>query len=372
MSVYYNENDPFAASWLRELIKSNLIAKGDVDERSIKEVQPADLKDYTQCHFFAGIGVWSYSLRNAGWPDDKAAWTGSCPCQPFSAAGKKGGFDDARHLWPDWFRLISECRPDTIFGEQVASKDGLAWFDLVSTDLEGKGYAVGAVDFCAAGVGAPHIRQRLYFVADTVCSRTRYPSRQSVGTQTAIDSENGSVSGERLRVGVEGSSSELAVADGGNPGAKGLQRSGEYGQQPKDGRVGGALDYAANSRQQRTREHGSRPPLLATRFEQPSATGRELGDTDDTGSQGRGLSGTTEGGNSSSERVARSAGATNGFWSTCDWLPCIDGKARPVEPGTFPLAHGIANRVGLLRGYGNSLVAPQAQAFIESFMEIKK
>src|SRR5690242_446719 len=165
MPEYYNENDRFAAAWLRELIKAGHIAPGEVDERSIQEVRPEDLQGFTQCHFFAGIGGWSYALRLAGWPDDRPVWTGSCPCQPFSSAGKRGGFSDDRHLWPDWVRLIRECRPPVIFGEQVASPDGLAWLDLVSADLEGAGYAVGAADLCAAGVGAPHIRQRLYFVA---------------------------------------------------------------------------------------------------------------------------------------------------------------------------------------------------------------
>ena len=269
MTVYYNENDPFAAAWLRELIKENMIAQGDVDERSIKEVKTDDLKNYTQCHFFAGIGVWSYSLRNAGYPDDRRVWTGSCPCQPFSAAGQRGGFDDKRHLWPDWFRLIRESKPDTIFGEQVASKDGLGWFDLVSTDLEGQGYAVGAADLCAAGVGAPHIRQRLYFVAHTEHAERR--------TECKEDSDS-------------------------------YGRNGFRGRGYSD-----SLDNSADSR--------------------PN-------------------------------------GVVGGFWSDCDWLACIDGKARPVEPGTFPLAHGITNRVGLLRGYSNSLVAPQAQAFIEAYLEV--
>ena len=164
MTAYYNEIDPKAAAWLRELIKRGLIADGDVDETDIRDVDPARLGGYAQCHFFAGIGGWSYALRLAGWPDDRPVWTGSCPCQPFSAAGRRAGQADERHLWPHWHHLISVCRPSVVFGEQVASKDGLGWLDLVCADLEGSGYAVGAADLCAAGVGAPHIRQRLWFV----------------------------------------------------------------------------------------------------------------------------------------------------------------------------------------------------------------
>lgn len=165
MTAYYNEIDPYAAAWLRNLIAAGHIAPGDVDDRSILDVRPYDLRNYTQCHFFAGIGGWSHALRLAGWPDDRPVWTGSCPCQPFSAAGKGKGADDERHLWPAWFNLIRECRPDTIFGEQVAAAVGHGWLDLVSSDLEGQGYAVGACVLGAHSVGAPHIRQRLWFVA---------------------------------------------------------------------------------------------------------------------------------------------------------------------------------------------------------------
>jgi DNA (cytosine-5)-methyltransferase 1 len=130
MRAYYNEIDPYAAQWLRNLIDAGHIAPGDVDERSIVDVQPDDLRGYTQCHFFAGIGGWSLALRLAGWPDDdRPVWTGSCPCQPFSAAGAQRGSDDERHLWPAFFRLIGERRPAVVFGEQVAGAAGLAWLD---------------------------------------------------------------------------------------------------------------------------------------------------------------------------------------------------------------------------------------------------
>lgn len=168
--AYYNEFDPYAAQWLRNLVAAGHIAPGDVDERSIEDVKPGDVTGYTQCHFFAGIGVWSYALRRAGWSDGRPVWTGSCPCQPFSQAGQGNGFADERHLWPAWFHLISQCQPGVVFGEQVASRDGLAWLDLVLSDLEAAGYARGAVDLCAAGVGAPHIRQRLWIYANPLAN----------------------------------------------------------------------------------------------------------------------------------------------------------------------------------------------------------
>ena len=161
---YYNEHDPYAAQWLKNLIAEGHLPQGEVDERSIEDVIPKELLGYTQCHFFAGIGGWPLALQLAGWPSTRQIWTGSCPCQPFSKAGKKMGFADKRHLWPDFFHLIHSCGPDLVMGEQVAGPDGLAWLDLVQTDLEGAGYTVRAADLCAASVGAPHIRQRLYWM----------------------------------------------------------------------------------------------------------------------------------------------------------------------------------------------------------------
>ena len=165
MSAYYNEIDVYAAAWLRELMKAGLITDGEIDTRSIVDVRPDDLRGFTRCHFFAGIGGWDYALQLAGWPVDCPVWTGSCPCQPFSQGGLNRGADDARHLWPVWFPLIRECRPGEIFGEQVSGAPGYSWFDLVGCDLEDIDYAVAAADLPSACIDSFHVRQRLWWAA---------------------------------------------------------------------------------------------------------------------------------------------------------------------------------------------------------------
>lgn len=169
MTAYYNEIDPYVARWLRNLIKAGLIARGDVDERSIVDVRPDDLRGYTQCHFFAGLGGWPLAFRLAGWRDDRPVWSGSCPCQPYSigsvAHGGAQGQSDERHLWPHFFGLIREREPDTIFGEQVSTAVGWGWWDEAALDLESEAYSCAALILRADAHGALHERKRLFFVA---------------------------------------------------------------------------------------------------------------------------------------------------------------------------------------------------------------
>lgn len=179
MTALYNEIDPFAAAWLRELIAAGHIAPGDVDERDIRDIRPEELTRYTQFHAFAGIGGWSLALRLAGWPDDRHIWTGSCPCQPFSVAGKGAGLADERHLWPAWFSLIDQSKPGVIMGEQVAAAVGKGWLDGAFSDLEGVGYTCGAAIVSASAAHAPHRRDRLWFVADT--ERNEQPRQEPRG-----------------------------------------------------------------------------------------------------------------------------------------------------------------------------------------------
>lgn len=295
MTAYYNEIDPYAAQWLRNLIEAGHIAPGYVDERSIEDVYPSDLKGFTQCHFFAGIGVWSLALRQAGWPDDRPVWTGSCPCQPFSAAGAGTGFADARHLWPTFAWLIKQCKPPIIIGEQVASKAVEPWVDLVHADMEAMGYAFGAIPFPSAGVGAPHIRDRLYWVANSEVSGW---------------SEERTNSGRIIAGNSQKRNSPRLVSSGPN----------------------GRMAYPNLSEQDGGRASGG---------EQQICNGN--------GDIGK----------------SNTAGPVNGFWRDADWLGCTDGLWRPVEPGTFPLADGVASRMDKLRAFGNAINAQAATAFIE-------
>lgn len=177
-AVYYNEIDKGCSAWLQALMDADAIPRGEIDTRSIEDVTPNDVRGFTQCHFFAGIGGWAYALDLAGWPRSRPVWTGSCPCQPFSAAGKGAGFADERHLWPAWQHLIAQCAPPVVFGEQVEGPASRAWLDLVCSDMEGLGYAFGAAIIPAASVGSPQLRHRTWFVSGADHARWEGTVRQ--------------------------------------------------------------------------------------------------------------------------------------------------------------------------------------------------
>jgi DNA (cytosine-5)-methyltransferase 1 len=361
--MIYNDFDKHACAWLLELISAGHLPEGTVDERSIADIRADEIRDARQFHTFAGIGGWPLALRLAGWPESVPVWTGSCPCQPFSAAGKRKGQDDERDLWPDFFRLIRDCRPGVVFGEQVASSDVIGtqleadfiaaiqsvdfgkanrladriaerernadlaslpprWLDRICADLASAGYAIRAGVMGAHSVGAPHIRQRLYWVA--------YPN----GSEWRPDFDANGVGQGRTAAtpGIGREAGGLADAHGRHGGDRGIQRGGEHGQQPEDG------GFVVG-----------------------------MGDPDDQGPQGHGrpFNLNDPAGRDGEERH----NPASGFWSNYDIINCRDGKARRVESGSFPLANGIPGRVGLLRGYGNAIVPQVAAKFITAFMQ---
>lgn len=350
---YYNEFDPKAAQWLRNLIKAGLIPDGVVDERSIIQVQAADLVGYRQCHFFAGIGGWSLALQLAGWPADRRVWTGSCPCQPYSAAGKQKGDADERNLWPAWYQLLREFnarypeqKPDTIFGEQVDKAIRHGWLDGICRDLEAEGYACGHAVLGAHSVGAkrwieivdeytgnvawrglvktnpPHIRQRLYWVGDTECHESTEPSGE------------GARSHEEEAAGTSGQSEGRGDADS------------RMGGTEHDGSHGAQIDRGSGE----TGNHGEKGQDVPCK---PAGTG-----------------------------ASRVPGCVcQDFWSDCYLVPCRDGKYRRVESGLRCLVNGVSfeladgstsqesSRTVILKGLGNAIVPQVAAEFISAYME---
>lgn len=317
--TYYNENDPKAAAWLRELIRAGLIPAGDVDERSICDVSPHDLRGYAHQHFFAGIGGWAYALRLAGWPDTRPVRTGSCPCQPFSAAGKGLGEQDARHLWPVFRDLITFGEATITFGEQVASAAGRVWLARIRADLEGLGYEVGAADLCAAGVGAPQIRQRLYWMARP--NRRRLLEHPQQHREKKPDSPDR----DPRRGHSDGCGASPRLGD-----STGVQLP----SRAPDGCAGPACESERNLRSESER----------------SGCVVRLGDADDQGPQGR--------------CVDRHGSGQRTPWAASVGVCGNDGKWRRVEPGSPPLAPRLPGRVALIRGSGNAIVPQLAAEFI--------
>lgn len=343
--AYYNEIEPAAAHVLRALIADGVIAPGDVDTRSIKDVQPDDLAGYTQAHFFAGGGLWSVAARLAGWPDDRPLWTGSCPCQPFSGAGKGLGTDDPRHLWPDFFRLIRGARaagfgPPVVMGEQVSKKAGYHWLDGVRADLASEGYACRARDIPALAVDAPHERNRLYWIA------------VDDGQLDGPHQSAGKIRAGRIASDLADAAVEHAAGDGRQQGIAGTEAA-RYGREPaaadrgidgpvcdlalaerrgcegwnKDWRGAGAVDAS------------DRP--LGRYMADRDEFVRRIGDEQPTGQQPLHEHHAGDG--------VRAWARNGSFWSDAEWLVCHDGKARRTKPGLRLLSHGIFLPLDLLR-----------------------
>ena len=371
MTAFYNEWEPYPAAWLRNLIAGGHIAPGSVDERSIRELRATDIAGHGQRHLFAGLGGWSCALRLAGVRDDADVWTLSCPCQPFSVAGRGAGIDDERHLWPVAFELIAECLPPVLFGEQVAGKAGLAWFAAVRADLERTGYAVGAADLAASSVGAPHIRQRLFFGAVRLSDadgqrrdgiglrlRGRRPredraeARRGREADGLPDAHGAGLAGRAIDGG-DGVDGESTSQRGLRGGVRGLSDAESIGW--------GEGDVSRDDADDRARP----------------ADGDRMGDADrESAGRNGGGAHRAQAAGEGCRRVdgavsdePDASGGARGPWSDVEWLVCRDGKARPTQPGIHPLAHGVPGRVGMLRAAGNAIVPEVAAEFIGTFLD---
>lgn len=393
---YYNENDPNAAAWLMALMEDGLIPEGHVDVRSIRDVSAADLVGYTQCHFFAGIGGWPLALQIAGWPRERRIWTGSCPCQPFSAAGKLKGQEDERHLWPAFADLIRAGKPSVVAGEQVASKLGRVWLAGVFADLEGMGYRRAGANLCSAGVSSPNIRQRLYWVADCQSTGAGQGERR-IREVDSGHSETGRMADaaiQRERSGESEGDSRGGVVVAGAESGSDCNDNGETD------RMGNAEHHGSSASEigrciGKAECHGSQGKDCSRRFAgagRPGSTGdlcsqhsfSRMGDSNEQGLEGRGERG---------ERAGELSARQTSPWHEYDIVQCRDGRQRRIPQGSvesgiqcmvdgiqpgmdtlwhqgYPLAwQKIESRPAILKGIGNAINPYIAAEFIRAYMQ---
>ena len=404
---YYNDIDPGVCAWLEMLIEHGMIAPGKVDHRSICDVTRDDLAGFVQCHFFCGIGGWPRALDIAGWPRNKPVWTGSCPCQPFSTAGKREGQNDERHLWPELMRLIRECRPECVFGEQVESAIGIGWLDGISADLEAEGYACGAAVLGAHSVASPHRRQRLYWVG----SQEWKPVSFAADCLGGDDDEPGS---ECSVCGLDYTDCECPGPT--QDGYEHIEINGRmFARKLAQSDVAGLEGFAWNEPDGDStgREHmGADRPVAAPGSRADSVADSARGQREQfNGSQGDGIQRLADD-SATGSSVAKSdlsecerTGERTGFlikpsdWDNYRIIPCRDEKSRRVEsqrehepmangiPALVdalraagfsekeieiaqiagPLASPIRGRTLLLKGYGNAIVPQVAAEFVSAY-----
>ena len=298
---------------------------------------------------------------------------GGFPCQPFSHAGKQRAQDDPRHLWPEMFRLIRECRPTWVIGENVAGiiKLGL---DEVLSDLESEGYATRTFNIPACAVGAPHIRQRLWIIAHA----------DSPGEPDG-DTRQG-----QLGFGVADTERE---GDGRGRLSGSRKDKSENGQRPSNQFVRCSKVVADANSDDRGRERCTKPQAGTTRVEHGGSGSRQLergidadvadanrsGQSasagrgqdnrnearDDFGRRGEDLADTDETG-CEQQRRSKSAQEEQPSLEHGGALSDAASGDRPevwwkVEPPVGRVVDGLPNRVPQLRALGNSIIPQIAQ-----------
>ena len=370
----------YCAEWLTNLMEAGLIPMGDMDTRKIEELVGDDdgqgtaalLETYTQCHFFAGISGWSYALQLADWGEDEQVWTGSCPCQDFSVAGKRAGFSGKRDLWPYWSRLIRRCKPAVVFGEQVAAAARPVrgatpgtpdWLSRVRSDMGELDYALGCLPVEAACAGAAQLRDRIWFVAERP-GEGRIPGAQA-GVRGEVQGAGArDVKPERLG----GELRAVPDPDIELPEDRDLQRGRIVG-----GTGGAAEDSArvmAGQRLPRLEERESFPrdPLSECPPAERSSTGRLVHDPRDRWGEGW-----TEPEFRSRGYTAAIASIPDGVeWAGTQFIECPDGKWRRLPPPRVRwLGNGIPSRVARLRAFGNAIYPGAAAAFIRAYLEAR-
>ena len=282
--------------------------------------QYEDIKDFNATDYRGRIDVLS----------------GGFPCQPFSVAGKRKGSQDERHLWPEMLRVIGECKPRWVVGENVRGlvswSDGLV-LETCYSDLEALGYSVQSFIIPACAANAPHRRDRVWIVAHS----DNFGTRSRLGE---IQSEDGEIS-ERNNDAqpCNTNSADVANAEGG--GVCGNSRKFRQAQRRQN--------HELNAEPV---EHGATRPAFAP-------------DTDSTSGKGKCI-------NRQRERkpLGRSGDTIQDMWKDFPTVPPIcggdDGLSKELDSITFPKWRNES-----IKAYGNAIVPQVAYEIFKAINKIK-
>ena len=278
------------------------------DVRSFCEIDPycqrVLAKHWPNVYIHDDIKTYEYATYEMVRGRGPVLFAGGFPCQPFSQAGKRKGIADDRNLWPEYFRIIREARPDYVVGENVANltsmEDGQV-FDGILSDLEGEGYQVESYLIPACGVEAWHRRERLWIVGHATGTRLPQPKAGVVEVPLSHAERTG-----------------LQESSGDHPDTPRAHTNGFRPRRKKKHQHGGTQQRRTKLRHQQKREPGS--------------MGEDVPDS----SGGRHRS-------QDPEVQAR-------------WHSTFDGSVWQTEPRVDRVADGVPRRVDLIKGLGNAVV----------------
>jgi DNA (cytosine-5)-methyltransferase 1 len=291
--------------------------------------------------------------------------TGGFPCQPFSVAGKQKGTGDDRHLWPEMFRIIKTFKPKFVIGENVKGliniQDGVV-FETVCTDLESEGYEVQAFNIPAAGVGAPHRRERIWILATLGNSELNGSSTTKI-TRSITETSNNNKEGENATREFKGTSKSRNSQDVANTESERTRSNNEGIRQGISGtnrgqETIGTKEYVENSRrtlQQGTVFQGENENEIrkgnADQSQRSSSSpeydvansSSEQSHSNDNGQEQRKIS--------QQEQIELGGRSSGTLWPS-NW---------EFEPNVGRVANGIPGRVHRLKGLGNSIIPKIAE-----------
>ena len=362
-------------------------------------------KHWEEVPIYGDIKELTYEKLRADGIDQIDIITGGYPCQPFSVAGNKKGEQDPRHLWPEYFRLVKECRPTWVIGENVGGHIKLG-LDTVLKDLESEGYSTRTFSISAASIGANHKRERVWIVAYSECNANLREKSRVNGEEKKMESkhrENDSASGEFIRTSTvrksdngydetlansndrlsNGKNEEVRtgrntfnngssdLANSGSERLEGHRREYELREDSEEGKVSRSSENVANSDNtgNRTSEYAvnkNRQKIDKRRQEQSqfksSRQSEDVANSERIRQQGPG------------KPIGSSNTETNSNGKTSGFNHGSEGEEGwwDVEPNVGRVAHGISKRVDRLKSLGNSLI-PQIPYYIgQSIIQSEK